>query len=132
MSIHHQINFYALEFGLPQVILKNELSNCPTFKNLKSLHVDGYMIEDFHLIALFLQYTPNLEKLTLRHREPHPLPDVKPRTSKWIPMKIIKRKHLQLVEIIYEGNHERVYQLVKILHIYFKSIGNIYMHLEIP
>ncbi|KAJ4789643.1 F-box family protein [Rhynchospora pubera] len=122
-----------LSGGIAKAILKHELSNCATFKNLKSLHVDGYMIEDFHLIALILQHTPNLEKLTLRHREPHPLPDVKPRTSKNFPMKItIKRKHLQLVEIIYEANHERVYQLVKILHIYLKSIGKIYMHLEIP
>jgi len=36
---------------------------------LKSLHFDGYMISDFDLIALFLQHAPNLEKLTLTHRE---------------------------------------------------------------
>ncbi|KAJ3687052.1 hypothetical protein LUZ61_016216 [Rhynchospora tenuis] len=129
-------NAMNLEFILSgeaaKLILKKELSNCPTFKNLKSLHVDGYMIEDFHLIALFLQHTPNLEKLTLRHREPHYLPNVKPSASKKIPMKItIKRKHIQLVEIIYEANHKRVDQLVEILRIYFKSIGKIYMHLQI-
>ncbi|XP_078148612.1 F-box/LRR-repeat protein At4g14103-like [Carex rostrata] len=111
------------------VILEKELLNCPTFKNLKSLHFDGYVIGNFHLIALFLQHAPNLEKLTLTHYELPPADAYRKNTSK-TETRDSQCEYVPLVEIISKADHERVDQLVKTLHTYVKSIGKLNMYMN--
>jgi hypothetical protein len=53
--------FYAMK-----VILTRELKSCPSFSNLKTLSLGEWsMAADFDPLVLFLQHSPNLEKLFL-------------------------------------------------------------------
>ncbi|TVT96734.1 hypothetical protein EJB05_58050, partial [Eragrostis curvula] len=52
-----------------EVILRRESMSCPTFSNLKTLALGEWCIStgaDFDIIVLFLQHSPNLEKLFLQ------------------------------------------------------------------
>jgi hypothetical protein len=49
-----------------KVILTRELKSCPSFINLKTLSLGEWsMAADFDPLLLFLQRSPNLEKLFL-------------------------------------------------------------------
>ncbi|XP_078161520.1 FBD-associated F-box protein At4g13985-like [Carex rostrata] len=64
-------NATSLEFYLGDPDLKEywkkDITKCRTFKNLKSLEIKAWdMINNFDLIACFLEHSPLLQKLTLK------------------------------------------------------------------
>lgn len=65
----HFINFYnnVLTYHLFQVF-NEESTTFQQFKNLRNLLLQNCDVsDDFQTLALFLENSPNLEKLTLRH-----------------------------------------------------------------
>ncbi|CAO2045966.1 unnamed protein product [Urochloa humidicola] len=68
LLVSNLCNATSLELCGLQTMVMPEPPGFPVFKNLSSLLLDRCdMSENFQLLALFLQNSPNLEKLTVSH-----------------------------------------------------------------
>ncbi|CAL4980097.1 unnamed protein product [Urochloa decumbens] len=115
-------NVNSLELkGFGPMVLGEQSTPFQEFMNLKNLLLDNcYLTDDFKTLGLFLQNSPNLEKLTLQHckflndskkkKGTHKLN--KPTSSQCQSLDV-QCKNLKLTEIIYKDDDVR--QLVELL-----------------
>ncbi|KAJ6793354.1 putative F-box/FBD/LRR-repeat protein [Iris pallida] len=110
------LNFSFLEDDDYQDKLPEDLSQFPIFDNLRSLTLVGQCTSDMiQVVALFLQHSPNLQRLSLINRGVSPLS-----LSGW---KVIQKSaklsfrcpHLQLIEIRCHRSEEKLHELIKYL-----------------
>uniref|UniRef100_A0ACD5UM68 Uncharacterized protein n=1 Tax=Avena sativa TaxID=4498 RepID=A0ACD5UM68_AVESA len=88
-----------------EVILIREMETCPIFSNLKMLSLGEWCMADgFHALLLFLQHTPNLERLFLKLKLDHEEieDDIKPEGRSFV------CKNLAVVKIKCPKDDERV------------------------
>lgn len=53
-----------------KVMLEKELPTCSVFDNLTTLEIGGWCLtDDFKVVLRFLQLSPRLEELILKHRK---------------------------------------------------------------
>ncbi|KAJ4800860.1 hypothetical protein LUZ62_052106 [Rhynchospora pubera] len=108
-----------------QVQLEEDMANCTTFNNLKSLKIiSSYddVIGDFNLIGCFLSHSPALQHLTLvvncnRYKQIEARQDV-----------YFQLEYLEKVTIsCYNKNDELASKVVCMLGRYVKTIGNVFI-----
>ncbi|KAJ4769076.1 F-box/RNI-like superfamily protein [Rhynchospora pubera] len=96
-------------------LLEKETTKFPTFNNLKTLKIGGWSLtHDFDLVDHFLLHAPNLEKLTLLHRERL--------TCSNLELSLGLGDCLDIVETTYEQNDKSASELAKIVETHFKTI----------
>jgi hypothetical protein len=55
-----------------KVMVEKELPTCSVFDNLTTLEIGGWcLMDDFNVVLRFLQLSPRLEKLILKHTKVH-------------------------------------------------------------
>ncbi|KAJ3684187.1 hypothetical protein LUZ61_013351 [Rhynchospora tenuis] len=106
-----------------QLQWEKDIANCRTFKNLKILKIiSDDIIDDFDLIACFLQRSPSLQQLTLIGS----LTEIEGDTHEEPRQEIcFQREYLENVTISCEKGDEFASKLVSMLGKYVKTIGNI-------
>ncbi|KAJ4782191.1 F-box family protein [Rhynchospora pubera] len=98
-----------------KALLENELSNCPEFSNLKDLSVDGLcLICHSNLLAYFLNHCPNLEELSLHHRDCFS-PEKVHGNVELLKITPFKGKRLEKVEVKFVGAGKNFTRVVKYL-----------------
>ncbi|XP_078162255.1 F-box/LRR-repeat protein 13-like [Carex rostrata] len=99
---------------------KKDITKCKTFRNLKSLEISAWgMINNFNLIACFLEHSPLLQKLTLKclskeENMIHAEQDVS-----------FLVEHLETVDIHYPKDGMLPIKLMSMLDRCVKTFGNI-------
>uniref|UniRef100_A0ACD5TD90 Uncharacterized protein n=1 Tax=Avena sativa TaxID=4498 RepID=A0ACD5TD90_AVESA len=112
------------------LIFQRDLSWCPTFPMLKTLVLDDWCLDDdLSAVILFIQQSPNLEKLTLELFEVFDSLMVR-EGSYYHPWKgTFASDHLKMVEIKCEEFDERVKKVLKILSTFGISLEKIHIRL---
>ncbi|KAK3121405.1 hypothetical protein QOZ80_8BG0652420 [Eleusine coracana subsp. coracana] len=100
-----------------EVILRRESISCPTFSNLKTLALGEWCIStgaDFDILVLFLQHSPNLEKLFLQLEMNFDIQKALERSTK-LKGGSFACKYLKIVKIRCTKDDPRVHMLAQLL-----------------
>lgn len=107
-------------------IFQRDLKWCPKFPMLKTLVMDDWCLDaDLSAVILFIQQSPNLEKLTLELFEEFDSSMVSEGSNHLLPGAV--PDHLKMVEIKCEMVDVRVNKVLKILTTYGISLDIIYI-----